>query len=104
MKKLVNELELYIIRYLVKHCLQYTNHLSGLTLITIIRSCRSQTFFKISQNLLETPVLESFFNKVAGPQGCKYMKKRLQHRCFPKYCETFKNSFFYRTPLVAASG
>ena len=32
---------------------------------------------------METPVLESIFNKAAGLQVCKFIKKRLQHRCFP---------------------
>ena len=29
------------------------------------------------------PVLESLFNKVTGPKTCNFIKKRLQHRCFP---------------------
>ena len=37
-------------------------------------------------------MIESVFNKVAG----------LQLSC--DYCEIFKNSFFHKTPLVAASG
>ena len=32
---------------------------------------------------METPVLESLFNKAAGLQVCNFIKKRLQHRCFP---------------------
>ena len=39
----------------------------------------------------KTPVLESVSNKVAG----------LQFSC--EYCEIFKNSFFHKTPPVAAS-
>ena len=27
--------------------------------------------------------LESLFNKVAGLQACNFIKKRLEHRCFP---------------------
>ena len=27
--------------------------------------------------------LESLFNKVAGLRACNFIKKRLQHRCFP---------------------
>ena len=45
-----------------------------------------------------------FFNKVAGLRPANLLKKRLWHRCFPvKFCEIFKNTFFYRTALVAAS-
>ena len=40
----------------------------------------------------KTPVLESLFNKVAA----------LQLSC--EYCKICKNSFFHKTPLVAASG
>ena len=28
-------------------------------------------------------VLESLFNKAAGHKACNFIKKRLQHRCFP---------------------
>ena len=44
-----------------------------------------------------------FFNKVAGLRPSTLLKKRLWHRCFPfNFFEIFKNTFFYRTPLVAA--
>ena len=46
-------------------------------------------------------MLESLFNKFAGRN---IVTKRLQHICFPsKFCEIFKSTFFYRTPLMAAS-
>ena len=32
---------------------------------------------------METSVLESLFSKLVDPQTCKFIKKRLQHRCFP---------------------
>ena len=31
----------------------------------------------------KTPVLESIFNKIADFQACNFIKKWLQHRCFP---------------------
>ena len=31
----------------------------------------------------ETTVLESLFSKVASLEAYKFIKKRLQHRCFP---------------------
>ena len=37
---------------------------------------------KILQFHRKTPVLESLFDKVAGPQSCNFIKKRLQHRFF----------------------
>ena len=35
--------------------------------------------------------------------ACKFIKKRLWHRCFPVDFANFKNTFLYRTPPVAAS-
>ena len=46
------------------------------------------------------------FNKVAGLklQTCNFIKKEaLAHVVFCEYCEISKNTFFYRTPPVAAS-
>ena len=36
-------------------------------------------------------------------QACNLIKKRIQHVFSCEYCEIFKNSFLYRTSLVAAS-
>ena len=57
------------------------------------RSSRSQMFFKIGvlKNFAvirrKTPVFESLFNKIAGLKSCNFIKKRLQHRCFPFFIE-----------------
>ena len=52
----------------------------------------------------KTPMLESLFNKVAGLQGCSFIKKRLQHRCFfCEYYKLFKNSYFEEHLKTAAS-
>ena len=37
---------------------------------------------KLRNIFRKTAVLGSLFNKVVGLQDCKYIKKRLQHRCF----------------------
>ena len=42
-----------------------------------------KVFLKFRNVLRKTPVLESFFNKVAGLQTYNFIKKRLQNRCFP---------------------
>ena len=43
----------------------------------------------------KTPVLDSLFNKVAGPQACYFIKKRLQHRCFPvKFAKLLRTHIF----------
>ena len=52
------------------------------------RSSNSQMFFKIGflknfANHKKTPVLESLFKKVADLKVSKFIKKRLQNRCFP---------------------
>ena len=44
-----------------------------------------------------------FFDKVAGLRPATLLKKRLWQSCFLWICEIFKNTFFYRTPPVAAS-
>ena len=56
--------------------------------ITTIRTSRSQMFFEIGVLKVcnihrKTPVLESLFSKVASLEACNFIKKRLQHRCFP---------------------
>ena len=59
---------------------------------------------KISQYSQEKPVPDSFFNKAARPQGCNFIKKRVQRKCFPVNAVKFlKKNFFHRTPPVAAS-
>ena len=65
-------------------------------------------FLKILQYPQENTcaaVLESLLIKITGLQACNSIKKRLQHNCFPVNIEKFfKNSFSYRTALMAASG
>ena len=36
----------------------------------------------------------SLFNKVAGPQACNFIKKRIQHRCVPVELENFYKHLF----------
>ena len=56
--------------------------------VTTIRISRSQMFFEIGVLKVynihrETPVLEPLFSKTANLKAYKFIKKRLQHRCFP---------------------
>ena len=45
-----------------------------------------------------------FFNNVARPQACIFIKKEILAQVFScEFCEIFKNNFFYRTLPVAAS-
>ena len=51
----------------------------------------------------KTPVLELFFNIVAGLEDWNCIKKRLQHRCFfCEYCKIFKNTYFEEHLRTAA--
>ena len=63
------------------------------------RSC-SEKFGKFHR---KTIVLESYFNKVADLKACSFVKKWLQHRCFPMNIAKFLRTaqvFLYRTPPV----
>ena len=45
-----------------------------------------------------------FYNKSCRPEPCNLINKETLARVFScEYCEIFKNTFFYRTPSVAAS-
>ena len=51
---------------------------------------------------MKAPVLESLLDKVPILQACNFIKKRLQHSCFPvKFAKYLRTPFFYRTPMVA---
>ena len=60
---------------------------------------------EISQKFVEKHLCQSiFFNKVADA-ACNFIKKETLAQVFScQFCEISKNSFFYRTPLMAASG
>ena len=63
----------------------------------------SLKFRNIHKKLL---MLESLSNQDLLKKGLlNFIKKRLQHRCFPvNIAKLFKNSFLYRLPPVAAFG
>ena len=44
--------------------------------------CKKRCSKKFRKFYRKTPVLESLFNKAAGPKTCNFLKKRLQHRRF----------------------
>ena len=74
------------------------------------RSSRPEVFCKkgVLRNFAKftgkTCARVSFFNKVAG-KVCNFIKKESLAQVFScEFCEISKNTFFYRTPLVAASG
>ena len=70
-------------------------HLLIFTSETDVRRCSvKKVFLEISQNPQE--------NACAT---CNFIKKEALAQVFSReYCEISKNTFYYRTPLVAASG
>ena len=69
--------------------------------ITTIRISRSQMFFEIGVLKLynihrNMPVLESLFSKAASLEAYKFIKKRLQHRCFPVNIANFLRKLFLK--------
>ena len=88
------------------HFVYWRNKLILVTLErTSTRSSRSEVFLKISLNLQEnTCASVSFLNKVAGLRPMIFMKKEALAQVFScEFWEIFKNTYLYRTPLVAAS-
>ena len=69
------------------------------------------SFFSLDKSILlylrclkKIFVLESLFNKVTGLMAYNFIKKETPTQVFPReYHKMFEKSFFYRTPLVAAS-
>ena len=45
--------------------------------------CKKRCSEKFCKFHRKIPVLKSLFNRVAGLEECSFIKKRLQHRCFP---------------------
>ena len=50
--------------------------------------------YKFCQIHRKTPLLESLFNKGAGPQNCNLIKKGLQQRCFSVNLVEFLRALF----------
>ena len=64
---------------------------------TVGRCSSKSVFFKISQYSLENTCVGVSFNKIFRPA---HLLKKTPTQIFSR---DFKNCFFYRTPLVAAS-
>ena len=81
---------------------------SYFSLVNFYRSSCSQMFFKIGVLKTsaiftgKTPDLESLFSKVAGLKACNFVKDNPTQVFSCEYCKIFKNTFFYKTPSVAA--
>ena len=58
-------------------------------------NCKERCSQKFRKFHRKTPVWKSLFNKVVGLQACNFIKKTLQHRCFP-----VKLALFLRPPIL----
>ena len=81
------------------------------------RSSHPEVFCKISYRVLQSPkrfleILENsqestceslFIDKVAGQGWQHYLKRDPRKGASCEFCKIWKNTFSYRTPLVAAS-
>ena len=83
----------------------------------VVRRCSVETvFIKISQNSQENACARVSFLRVSFlavlirlqaliykiREACNFIKKRLLQGFFCAFCVISKNTFFHRTPLVAA--
>ena len=78
------------------------NQLGQITEAAVWKCSVKKVFQEISQNSQENTCVRVFFNKVAGT--CNFIKKETLTQVFScEFCEIYKNTFFHRTPPVAAS-
>ena len=62
-------------------------------------------YFQLTEAVLRRcSVKKVFLNISQSPDACNFIKKETLTQVFScEFCEIFRNTFFYRTPLVAAS-
>ena len=72
----------------------------------VVQMCSvKKVFFKILRNLQETTCARDSSLIKLQASGLQLYKKETLAQVFScEFCESFQNIFFYRTPLVAASG
>ena len=68
--------------------------MKGLKLSTEAVVPRNRSSLQCPNIHRKTPVLDSLFNKVAGLQISNFIKKWLQHRCFPVNVANFLRTVF----------
>ena len=80
---------------------EYLTKLHSVTMALNSRSSRSQIFFKLGV-LKNLEIFTgkylcwnlSLFNEIAGLKAYNFIKKRLQHRCFPVNIAKFVRAYF----------
>ena len=61
-----------------------------------MRSIKKSFLTVLQYSQKNTCVGVSFFNKVVGLKACNFIKKRLQHRCFPVIIANFLRTAFLK--------
>ena len=81
------------------------NYISYLIVeILMCNSLRASYNNLFLSSIIEFALMELFFNKSLQPQTCNFIKRETLVQVFSReFCEISKNTFFYRTPPVAAS-
>ena len=78
---------------------------AGVIHFTLLQQQKSKVFCK--KGVLKNSAIfkvKHLWQSLLTPQACNFIKKEIGHRCFPVNLRNFyKNTFFYRTPLVVAS-
>ena len=75
----------YLMRVYLKHIIEFSK-------AAVCRLSIKCVFLKFTQNLQDNSCVAVFFNKVAGLQAYTFIKKRLQHRCFPASFAKFQRT------------
>ena len=78
---------------------------ASMTIYVIYRSNCLDMFFKTGilknfANFQKNTCVESLFDKVAGLKACSFVKKRLQHTCFPVKFAKFLRTIFFTEHLL----
>ena len=89
---LITNCQLYLfMEIFFMHCIENYMKIQQHSFTNVLKSRCSKKFRKFHQ---KTAALEFLFNKAEGPQPCNFIKKRLQHRCFPvKFVKSLKTPF-----------
>ena len=93
--------------FLAKSCAfiqAFNQHVTRRTEAVTQKCFVKKPFLKISQNSKESTYARVSFLIKLQPETCNFIKKEILAQVFScEFCEIFNNTFFYRTPPVAAT-
>ena len=98
-----NQIRKNIAQMLWKAAIVYCNE--DPTNPTIVRSCSvKEVFLEILQNFAKQENTCARASFLIRPEACNFIKKETLAQVFScEFCEISKNTFYYKTSLVAAS-